>query len=418
MRVRRRRQPARRQPGRQRRQAPATSPCRLRRRRRNPDSRHPLARLPGRGRPASRARLHRHRRPRLPGCRRVSFPERTQEKHVRHLVRPQRRPRVGGRRTRGRPRDRPGRPLRRSASVQLRGDRAPPGHPAGGHRGRAGHRQWPSSRLRPGARLDRRRGALHRGKRAVDAERPPAPERHPWAIRRADRRLVSTLNQNWTYMDFYPQLQQATAAERAALLSTPLITAAMAGQVNRQHYIDFLTRAFHHVKHTVPLLMACGARLTDRQEWLRSAVAHYVEEELGNHEWILNDIAAAGGDAAAVRVSQPDFDTDAMVAFAYDTVMRRNPVGLFGMVYVLEGTSVSLASNAARALQKALDLPPTAFTYLSSHGALDVEHIGDFEQLVNRLDTPDDRESVVRNARIFFRLYGNVLRSINTQENT
>jgi len=217
-------------------------------------------------------------------------------------------------------------------------------------------------------------------------------------------------------MDFYPQLQQATAAERAALLSTPLITAALAGQVNRRHYIAFLTRAFHHVKHTVPLLMACGARLPDRQEWLRSAVAHYILEELGNHVCFLYYIAAAGGDAAAVRASRPDFDTDVMVGYAYDTVMRRNPVGLFGMVYVLEGTSVSLASNAARVLQDALDLPHGAFTYLSSHGALDVVHIGDFEQLVNRLDTPGDREAVVNNAQTFFRLYGNVFRSIDIQE--
>lgn len=217
-------------------------------------------------------------------------------------------------------------------------------------------------------------------------------------------------------MSFFQQLQQATAGERGALLATPLITAALAGNVNRQHYLSFLARAFHHVKHTAPLFMACGARLSDRQEWLRSAVAHYIEEEIGHHEWILNDIAAAGGDAAAVRTSQPDFDTDVMVAYAYDTVMRRNPVGLFGMVYVLEGTSVSLASNAASALQGALDLPLGAFTYLSSHGALDVEHIGDFEQLVNRLDTPGDREAVVSHAKTFFRLYGNVLRSIDIQE--
>lgn len=216
-------------------------------------------------------------------------------------------------------------------------------------------------------------------------------------------------------MDFYPQLQQATAGERTALLSSPLITAALTGQVNRQHYLNFLTRAFHHVKHTVPLLMACGSRLPDRQEWLRSAVAHYIEEELGHHEWILNDITAAGGDAAAVRASQPDFDTDLMVAYAYDLVTRRNPIGFFGMVYVLEGTSVSLATHAARALQDALELPPSAFTYLSSHGALDVEHIGDYERLVNRLDTPDDREAVVTNVRTFFRLYGNVLRGIDLQ---
>jgi pyrroloquinoline quinone (PQQ) biosynthesis protein C len=219
-------------------------------------------------------------------------------------------------------------------------------------------------------------------------------------------------------MSFYQQLQQATAGERANLLATPLITAALTGQVNRQQYLNFLSRAFHHVKHTVPLLMACGARLPDRQEWLRSAIAHYIEEEIGHHEWILNDIAAAGGDADAVRASRPDFDTDVMVAYAYDTVMRRNPVGFFGMVYVLEGTSVSLATNAASVLQRALDLPPSAFSYLSSHGALDVEHIDDYEQLVNRLDTPDDREAIVTNAQTFFRLYGNVFRSIDIQENS
>jgi hypothetical protein len=87
------------------------------------------------------------------------------------------------------------------------------------------------------------------------------------------------------------------------------------------------------------------------------------------------------------------------------------------MVYVLEGTSVSLASNAASALQRALELPPGAFTYLSSHGALDVEHIGDLERLVNRLDTAEDRAAVVSNAQTFFRLYGNVLGGIDIEEN-
>jgi pyrroloquinoline quinone (PQQ) biosynthesis protein C len=213
-------------------------------------------------------------------------------------------------------------------------------------------------------------------------------------------------------MNFYDRLQQATAAQRADLHATPIIAAAMAGRVNRHHYLSFLGRAFHHVKHTVPLLMACGARLPDEQEWLRAAVAHYVQEEIGHHEWILQDIAAAGGDADAVRASEPDDDTDVLVAYAYDMVMRRNPVGLFGMVYVLEGTSVTLASAAAVALRNALDLPPRAFTYLSSHGALDVEHIGDFEKLVNRLDRPADRRAVEHGAKIVYGLYANVLRGI------
>ncbi|HEX5392861.1 MAG TPA: iron-containing redox enzyme family protein [Rhodocyclaceae bacterium] len=216
-------------------------------------------------------------------------------------------------------------------------------------------------------------------------------------------------------MNFYERLQIATADARAELISAPIINDAMSGKVTREQYLDFLARAFHHVKHTAPLLMACGSKLPDTMEWLRTAVAHYIEEEIGHHEWILNDIAAVGGDAEAVRKSRPDFDTDVMVAYAYDTVMRRNPAGLFGMVFVLEGTSVRLACSVADTLAKNLNLPATAFSYLSSHGALDVEHMGHFEKVVNRLDRPEDQQAVIDCANVFFRLYGNVLRGIARQ---
>jgi hypothetical protein len=113
-----------------------------------------------------------------------------------------------------------------------------------------------------------------------------------------------------------------------------------------------------------------------------------------------------------VRDSAADFDTDMMVAYAYDTVMRRNPVGFFGMVYVLEDTSVRLASRVATAVQNSLGLPSSAFTYLNSHGVLDIEHVGHLENLINRLDTTADRACVKHCAKTFFRLYGSVLDNI------
>ena len=64
-----------------------------------------------------------------------------------------------------------------------------------------------------------------------------------------------------------------------------------------------------------------------------------------------------------------------MVGYAWDTVQRRNPVGFFGMVFVLEGASVALALNAADQIQRSLSLPARAMTYLRSHGQLDREHI-------------------------------------------
>jgi acyl-CoA synthetase (AMP-forming)/AMP-acid ligase II/pyrroloquinoline quinone (PQQ) biosynthesis protein C len=213
-------------------------------------------------------------------------------------------------------------------------------------------------------------------------------------------------------MSFYEELQRRTTHERDALLAIPVIRDCLAGGVTLEQYLAFLSQAYHHVKHTVPLLMACGARLRDTHAWLRSAIAHYITEETGHEEWILNDVAAAGGDADAVRASAPGRAAELLVAYAYDYVARRNPVGFFGMVYVLEGTSQAIATRAAQSMRASLGLPPEAFTYLASHGALDQEHVRFFADLMDRLDDPDDRDAVTHVARRVFRLYGDVFRDL------
>ncbi len=213
-------------------------------------------------------------------------------------------------------------------------------------------------------------------------------------------------------MKFHQQLESLTFPDRQWLVTALVIQQALAGQISRDLYIAFLTQAYHHVRHTVPLMMAVGSRLPATHRWLLDEVAHYVEEEMGHDEWILSDIEHAGGDRLAASRSLPASATDAMVGFAYDVAMRRNPVGFFGMVFVLEGTSVALALRAADRIQSVLDLPPQAMTYLRSHGELDQEHIHHLADILNRLESDADREAVVTSAKTFFWLYGNVFRSL------
>ncbi|MFZ3024520.1 TenA family transcriptional regulator [Pseudomonas sp.] len=213
-------------------------------------------------------------------------------------------------------------------------------------------------------------------------------------------------------MNFFDQLQEQTKAEREYLLSAPIIAQVMAGTVSPASYVAFLGQAYHHVKHTVPLLMACGARLPEHLEWLREAIAEYIEEEYGHQEWILNDIRACGADADAVRVETPNLPTELMVSYVYDQINRCNPVSFFGMVNVLEGTSIALATQAAGIIKGELGLPPQAFSYLTSHGSLDIEHIAFYEKLMNRLDEPADKAAVVHTAKVVYRLYGDMFRSL------
>ena len=219
-------------------------------------------------------------------------------------------------------------------------------------------------------------------------------------------------------MSFYDELVTATEAERLAFLQIPAVAQGLQGSIPLSSYIAFLTQAYYHVRHTVPLLMNCGGALPQEKEWLRVAIGEYIEEEMGHQEWILNDIEAAGGDREQVRNGAPDFTTEMMVAYAYDTIQRHNPVGFFGMVFVLEGTSVALATNAATIIQEKLNLPASAFSYLSSHGSLDQDHIQFFESLMNKLESDDDKQAVLHAASRFYQLYGNIFRSLPLEDNT
>ncbi len=215
-------------------------------------------------------------------------------------------------------------------------------------------------------------------------------------------------------MSFHDELLAQTQHERAGLISVPIIQSALGGHIARDDYIAFLRQAYHHVRHTVPLLMACGARLPSRLEWLRTAIGEYIEEEMGHQEWILDDLVACGVDRAEAAASSPSLSTELMVSYAYDTIQRGNPVGFFGMVLVLEGTSVALATRAANSIQTSLELPRNAFSYLLSHGDLDIEHVGFFESLMDRLEDDGDKQAVIHAARRFYVLYGDIFRTLRS----
>jgi long-chain acyl-CoA synthetase len=221
-------------------------------------------------------------------------------------------------------------------------------------------------------------------------------------------------------MTFYDRLVNETQEGRKALYSVPQLVDGLQGHISRETYIAYLTEAYHHVKHTVPFLMAMGSRIPEQRAWLRPAIADYIREEIGHEKWILNDIAAAGGNKEAARFSKPSHATEMMVAYNYDYIARKNPVGFFGMVFMLESTSTQIATQGATALKKGLNLPENAFTYLFSHGNLDKEHMEFFKKTINLLADTADQEAVIEVARNSFILFANLMRNIphkNHKEN-
>lgn len=213
-------------------------------------------------------------------------------------------------------------------------------------------------------------------------------------------------------MNFFDRLQQETETERTALYAAPLVRDGVSGKISKETYLAYLQEAYHHVKHTLTLLMLAGGHMPAGKEWLKPVFAEYIAEETGHEEWILNDIENAGGNREQAAGSHPSLPTELMVAYAYDTVMRRNPVAFFGMVFVLEGTSIALATQAADAIGKSLGLGKNCFSYLLSHGALDMKHMNFFEKTVNRITDSQDQQDIIHTAKVIYRLFTDMFLSI------
>lgn len=225
---------------------------------------------------------------------------------------------------------------------------------------------------------------------------------------------------------FYKRLLQETAHEQAKFQEIPVIRDAIAGKVGLPLYLRYLEQAYHHVRHTCPLMGAALARCGQNDRRYREALLEYIEEERGHEDWILEDIRVLGGDADGVALGDGNEATRVMVGYAYYAIERISPYALLGMVHVLEGMSVALADKAAAGISQSIDpavtpatdsdAPSDGFSYLRSHGSLDQDHVRFFENLVNQLPDRETEDIVIDTARIIYRLFGEVFRSLGTPE--
>jgi len=213
---------------------------------------------------------------------------------------------------------------------------------------------------------------------------------------------------------FYDRLMRETERERNSFISIPLIGAALRSGASLELYLDFLTQAYHHVKHTFPLLAFAAARTTD--EAYQDALVEYMEEERGHEKWILNDIEAMGGNEDAVREGKPGIACQVMVGYTYYAIEWVSPYAMLGSVHVLESMSTLLADQAADAIQRSLGSRSNdGFSYLRSHGALDIEHVAFFKKLVNGITDTSIQQIVIEASKVFYRLYGDIYHELATR---
>ncbi len=209
-------------------------------------------------------------------------------------------------------------------------------------------------------------------------------------------------------MTFYERIVKETESDKNRFFSRAILSTVLEKGISKELYRDYLVQAYHHVRFTCPLFRHAITKMREpNDKAFIHAFNEYIQEEEGHEEWILNDIQNMGGDKEKIRATEGDLAVKAMISYMYQTIDNVSPYALLGMVYVLEGTSVNVATEAADAIAKRLKIDTKkGFSYLLSHGKLDLSHVDFYINLVNQIKNSVIQNEIIKTAKMIYFLWG------------
>ena len=220
-------------------------------------------------------------------------------------------------------------------------------------------------------------------------------------------------------MTFYERIVKETAEDKERFFQRKTLSNVIVEGAPKELYLLYLEQAYHHVRFTCPLLEQAKKLLNQNNDKkFAEAFQEYIVEETGHEEWILNDLSYIGGDKEKVRNSTGDLPVQSMIAYMKFTIDNIGPYALLGMVYVLEGTSVNIATAVAKKIADNLKInTKKGFSYLLSHGELDISHVDFFINLVNQIKDKQIQDQIIETAKMIYFLWGSMFDEIEYKLN-
>jgi pyrroloquinoline quinone (PQQ) biosynthesis protein C len=209
-------------------------------------------------------------------------------------------------------------------------------------------------------------------------------------------------------MSFFITLVESSDASRRAIETSPRVHAMIHKGLTLAEYQAFLHDLYHIVLHFCPIMAAAAARCNGRLDNIREELRERIEEETGHEQWVLEDLAAVGGDVRAVTATPPSAPVQAMIGFNYNAAERIHPCSVLGMLYVLEVVASVYGGKVADSIARATGKDVTAggFRFLSSHATMDADHMAKLNVLLRTIDDPAAQAAIIDSTRVNFHQFG------------
>jgi pyrroloquinoline quinone (PQQ) biosynthesis protein C len=208
-------------------------------------------------------------------------------------------------------------------------------------------------------------------------------------------------------MSFFITLVENSDANRRAIETSPRVHSMIHKGLTLAEYRAFLRDLYHIVWHFCPIMAVAAARCDDSLRNIRYDLYERIDEEKGHEDWVLEDIAAMGGDVKA-NIAAPSAPVQAMIGYNYYAAERVHPCSVLGMLYVLEVVASVYGGKASDSIARAIGRDPGkgGFRFLSSHATMDADHFAQLNVLLKTIADPAAQAAVISSTQVNFHQFG------------
>jgi len=162
---------------------------------------------------------------------------------------------------------------------------------------------------------------------------------------------------------------------RSRAWRTPLVRQIRERRFALPDYLNWMAQWIPQVREGSRWMREGAASLTGPYKVLAALIDVHAGEEQDDFNILFSDYRKAGGTVARIEDLRRNPGGEALNAYLHGLAATRDPIGLLGAIYIIEGTGQRIVPALLPLIKAGLKLPPDAFRFLEYHGHNDQNHL-------------------------------------------
>ncbi|PPC86233.1 MAG: hypothetical protein CTY37_06390, partial [Methylotenera sp.] len=161
---------------------------------------------------------------------------------------------------------------------------------------------------------------------------------------------------------------------RSEVFRTEIASAIMHGHIQLNDYLNWMECWIPQVREGSLWMRRAASSMSQEYQQLAQLVQTHAGEEQLDWQVLYHDYIQAGGklDASHLRRNPGG---EALNAFMHSCAERKNPIGLLGGIYIIEGTGQRIVPTLLPKLKQHLNVPSSVLKFIEYHGENDQAHM-------------------------------------------